>query len=242
MSTGGEVKPIDFFKIAHKRSAVFISGGKGNKGRRDSDDLRAAVVFAVASIDAFFRTKIIHVLRSKRQLNGNNPSPFSESTRKIIQRRISKELFGREYNQINQREREAVDALCESRKPSLMKYLEGALNEMSFQSIFQLEDGIKMMGEKPQEIWNKISKAGITNADSVQVSGKQKKKREGRRVDLKVQIGNLFSRRHLIVHHADLSLQSRKNRGAERKISYNTVKRWIESVEKIVKKIDSIIS
>lgn len=92
MAQTKEIKPIDFFNSAIKRSDSFISGGLGNKGRRDADDLRAAVVFAVASIDAFFRTKIIHVLRKNRQTNTNN-FILSDSARKVIQKKLQQNFL-----------------------------------------------------------------------------------------------------------------------------------------------------
>ena len=235
------ITPIEIFNRAHVRSMAFISGGVGNKGRRDADDLRAAVVFAVASIDTFFRAKIVHILLTERSSMSN--FSLSDSTRKIIQKTIAKKIFsGREYNQLNLEEKNAVDAMCESKKPYLIRYLQVALTEMSFQGVSQLDEGIKMMGKKPQEIWQKVISYEDNNSSSQKSVGRPKKKRRGKKTDIKVQLKNLFSRRHKIVHEADLNLQSRKHRGQERKISYDTVKNWIDSTEKIIKKLDSVIS
>ena len=109
---------------------------------------------------------------------------------------------------------------------------------MSFQSVDQLNEGLKIMGERPDEIWGKI------NSEIVRIKpsniGRPKKQRRGPKVNLIVQLGNLFSRRNKIVHHADLSL-GRKHKGQERQIKYDAVKRWIDSVGKTIRRMDSVI-
>lgn len=127
--------------------------------------------------------------------------------------------------------------MCDSNKPSLIKYLEDALDFTSFQSINQLNDGLKIMGEKPEEIWGKISSQV---ADVTHTMGRPKKKKKGPKVNLKVQLDNLFFRRNKIVHRADLS-SGKKHRGKEGQIKYDTVKRWIDSVKKTIIKMDSLI-
>ena len=112
-----EIKPIDFFNSAIKRSESFISGGRGNKGRRDADDLRAAVVFAVASIDAFFRAKTIYVLRKKRQTNTNS-FILSESARKAVQKKIAMKLFNREYAQLDTQKKRRLTYYASQRNPA----------------------------------------------------------------------------------------------------------------------------
>lgn len=235
-----EITPIKIFKRANGRAEIFISGGKGNKGRRDADDLRAAVVFAVASIDAYFRSKIIYALRKKKS---KQSSSFSEPAVKIVQKIIAKRLFsGKEYSQLKQHEKQAVNAMCESGKPYLINYLQEALEDISFQSVDRLDEGMKILGEKPQEIWGKINaKVGGSKRRKPAI-GRPKKKKTGPKVDIRIQLRNLFSRRHRIVHDADLSIQGRRSRGKEISISYDTVKKWINSTKAMVEKLDTIIN
>ena len=111
--------------------------------------------------------------------------------------------------------------------------------QISFQSTNQLDDGIRMMGEKPDEIWGRIN-SKASEISTKRIIGRPRIKKRGPKVNLTVQLQNLFSRRNKIVHQADLSL-SKKLKGKERQIKYNVVKRWVDSVEKMITKIDSNI-
>ncbi len=224
-----EITPIKIFKSAHNRSKIFISGGKGKKGRRDADDLRAAVVFCVSSIDAYFRSKIIYILRKQNQSPGRSSLP--DAVKKHIQKMIAKKLFNnREYGQLKSEEKEAIDALYNSGKPSLITYLQKALDDFSFQNADRLDEGIRMMGGRQQEIWGKIGQ-----------DDPKPQKTMGRKVDVKIQMRNLFLRRHRIVHDADLSIHGKKSRGQPISISYVTVKKWIDSTERMINYLDSMI-
>lgn len=235
-----EVTPIKIFKSAHDRSSNFISGGKGNKGRRDADDLRAAVVFAVSSVDAYFRSKIIHILRKKNQSSADRLLP--NSVKKHIQKMISRDLFNnREYSQLRSKEKEAVDAMYNSKKPYLITYLQKSLEDLSFQNMDRLEEGVKMMGGRPQEIWGKINQSIIRDSQPQRTIGRPKKVKKGPKTNVKIQIRNLFLRRHRIVHDADLSIHGKRSRGQPISISYGIVKKWIDSTEILVNNVDSMI-
>ncbi|TSC74045.1 MAG: hypothetical protein G01um101433_1112 [Parcubacteria group bacterium Gr01-1014_33] len=233
-----EITPITIFKSAHTRSKAFLSQGKENKTIRDADDLRAAVVFAVSLMDAYFRSKIIYILRKKNQ--SLDRKWFPDAVKKPIQKMIARELFNKD-SQLLPRQREAIDAVYNSGKPTLITYLQKYLEDFSFQNIERLDEGMKMMGAKPQEIWEKVNQGKIKDVKPQKNIGRPKKRKKGRKTDIKIQLRNLFSKRHRIVHDADLDIHGKKSRGQALSISYTTVKKWIDSTETMINHLDSII-
>lgn len=233
------ITPIEIFNRAHARSEVFISGGKGNKGRRDADDLRAAVVFAVAAIDAYFRFKIIDYWRKKRTSNGSNYK-LSSPAEVIVKRAIAKKLFNTtDIKKISKNEKEAVYLIAESNKPSVINYLEQALQEISFQNVKMMDEAISMMGFTPQEIWGRAQSDLKSKKSLRKQLGRPVKNKRGKKAEIRVQLENLFLRRHIIVHEADIILRSKQRKGKERGISYTTVKKWVSYAKKAIYFINS---
>lgn len=77
-----KVKPLKIFKLAHERSRAFLR--EDSQGPRAKDDLRAAVVFAVVAVDAYFRVKVIHVLRTRRASKKFPQNPTGHNCKKTF--------------------------------------------------------------------------------------------------------------------------------------------------------------
>jgi hypothetical protein len=226
------VSAIQIFDTAYKRAEWFLSGQRADsKGRRAHDDLRAAVVFAVAAVDAFTRAKVIGVLRTRR-VRSRTTFKLPEVAKELLRKYVTKETFKKEYGKaLTKRERAFVDSYCDSSSEAVILDLQEALQEMSFQSLPQIDLAIRLMGCKQEEVWSRLqtsAKKGTT-------------KRRGKVPAPRVQLSRMFARRHIIVHEADLNIQSRTLRGKARKITYPTVRRWVTEAHKLVKQLDSAV-
>ncbi len=231
--------PIQIFKSAYDRAENFLVRGKKG-GPKDKDDLRAAVVFAVAAIDTFFRFKTVeHIKRQRAKNIVGFRLPFA--AQKLIRDVVAKENFEREYKDLKDANKELVDALLATNKLSLLKYLEAALKHQSFQSIEQISEGLKIMDKTPSEIWSKFSTSRKKNKKSVK-HGRPYKIKPGKKIDAETQMRRLFSRRHLIVHESDVILRGKKLVGIARKIQYTEVKKWLEHSKQAIAEINKIIS
>lgn len=220
------ISPIKMFDSAHARADGFLTRGLGAKGK---DDLRAAVVFAVAAIDAFFRAKVTDYFRKNRL--SDNKSKIPELAQKLIREEIAKKNFNKEYQNLTNDKKQIVNTTCESNKQFLIKYLEQALKSESFQGIDKIDKAFRMMDKKPQEIWGKFDSSAKVS-EHLAIEKQKKKNKAGRKIDTKTQLGRMFLRRHIIVHEADLVLTGRKNVGGERKIEHAAVKKWLDSSKK----------
>jgi hypothetical protein len=233
------LSPIQIFNSAHDRAEIFL---ERNPGKRAKDDLRAAAVFVVAAIDAYFSVKIVAHLKSEYY---KNPSKFNPSlaARNLIKEQIAKRSFNnKDFKDLKKHEKELVSTLAESNKSSIISYLESAIKMQSFQAIEKIDEAFKIMGKNPPEIWNKVDSVIKSGKPSHKKKiGRPKRNKGGRKVDVRIQLENLFKRRHLIVHEADVVLRGRASVGKERQISYETVKKWLTYSQKSIKEIDKLI-
>lgn len=233
------ISPIKMFDSAHARAQGFLNRGLGPK---DRDDMRAAIVFAVAAIDAFFRRKIPDHLRKELVKTGFR---FPESTLQLIREAVSTKNFSKSYTEVseNKDHKQLVDNICKTGGKSLIPFLEDALKRESFQGLGRIDDALRMMGHKPAEIWGKFNfSVKIPVVEKKVGAGRPIKKKVGRKIDLKTQMKRLFERRHLIVHDADLILTGKKSVGQERLIDFEEVKVWLTSSQKSIREINKIIS
>ena len=90
------ISPIQFFNTAHARAEGFL--GLDSKGRTPDDDFRAAVVFSVSAIDAYFHAKIIRHLRERQQKEGK--FVMSSAAQEMILSEVAKSLTGTEYRDL----------------------------------------------------------------------------------------------------------------------------------------------
>ena len=115
--------PKQIFDSAHERAESFLKSTE--KGPKAKDNLRAAVVFAVAAIDAYFRAKIVKFLKEQRDKN----VPKFEmplTAQKILREAVAKHTLAKVYRDLKKDEKELVDTLVESNKSSLFTYLDKA--------------------------------------------------------------------------------------------------------------------
>ncbi|MDE2079609.1 MAG: hypothetical protein KGI73_04480 [Patescibacteria group bacterium] len=222
---------------AHERALSFVDG----QGRREYNKLRAAVVFETAAIDSYFRVKIISFIKKERE---KKSFQLSSTATNLLKDAIALRIFSKQFKDLNREQKELITNSLDSNKPSITGYLEKAISRESFQSIDKIGEAFKVMGlTSPQEVWSRIQTA-INTGKSIKKNkiGRPRVNRGGRKADVKIQLGNMFIKRHLIVHEADIVLRGRKSVGEERQISYNTVKRWLASSKKTIEQIDNLIS
>lgn len=232
--------PIQIFELAHQRAEDFL--GLTTKGRKADDDLRAAVVFSVAAVDAYFHTKILKHFREKRTKSGNFTLPIA--AQELIREVVALELTKSEYRDLPKKKQELVNYACVSSNPSLLSYLEEALKRKSFQSTEDMSSAMRIMGQTPQEIWGRFDSSTKVKAKKLsekRTAGRPKKNKRGRKIDAKKQMGKLFSRRHLIVHDADILVRGNKS-GKPRPINSTYVRKWINSSKDAIKRIDNLIT
>ena len=235
------ISPIQIFSDAHTRADSFLIGGKKG-GPKAKDDLRAAVVFAVAAIDTFFRFKIIDYLKRQRDKNLTN-FKLPITAQKLVRDIVAKECFEKEYKDLKEKQKELVDISVVTNKSSLIQYLEVALKQESFQSIEQISDGLRIMDKTPSEIWGKFSSSKkIAKIKSGKRQGRPSKSKRGKKIDAKTQMSRLFTRRHLIVHESDVTLRGKKLVGKPRKIEYTDVKKWLEHSKKAIEEINKLVA
>lgn len=232
--------PKQIFDSAHERAESFLRSSE--KGPKAKDNLRAAVVFAVAAIDAYFRAKIIKILKEQRD---KNVSAFQMplAAQKIIREAVSGHILAKHYRDLKKDEKEPIDALVESNRSSLFGYLDKALEYESFQSIEKMSEALKIMGKIPSEIWGRFD-ASTKSPKKVlkkRRPGRPFKSKVGKKINAKIQMERMFKKRHKIVHEADIVLRGRKLVGKQRKIEYASVKKWLEHSQKTIHAIDKLI-
>ena len=233
------ISPIQFFSTAHTRAEGFL--GLDSKGRTPDDDLRAAVVFSVSAVDAYFHAKIIRHLRERQQKEGR--FAMSPAAQEMILGEVSKSLTGSEYRDLPNDKKKLIDLACAASDPSLITHLEEALKKKSFQGIGDMSKAMEIMGKNPQEIWGKFdssTKLKIVKKKNPK-GGRPLKPKFGKKIDAKVQLERLFNRRQAIIHNADTSLKG-KWAGKPTGISGPVVKRWLKSSEETIKRIDKLIA
>lgn len=232
--------PIQIYDSAHERAEHFLKSGQS--GPKAKDELRAAVVFAVAAIDAFFRAKMIKYLKEQREQTGKS-FQLPLAAQKIVREEVAKQTFNRkQYNQLRKPEKELVDTLVESSKSSLIAYLEDALEYESFQSIGKMSEALSVMGKTPSEIWGRFDASGKTpNIKKKPGRGRRPRPKVGKKIDAKIQMERMFRKRHHIVHEADIVLRGRRRVGELRKIEHDTVKKWLEHSKRAIHEINKLI-
>jgi|SRR3989344_5947514 len=233
--------PKQIFDSAHERAESFLKSTE--KGPKAKDNLRAAVVFAVAAIDAYFRAKIVKFLKEQRDKN----VPKFEmplTAQKILREAVAKHTLAKVYRDLKKDEKELVDTLVESNKSSLFTYLDKALEYESFQSIEKMSEALKIMGKIPSEIWGRFDASTKSSKKVVKKKGPGRpfKQRVGKKIDAKTQMERMFKKRHQIVHEADVVLRGKKLVGKQRKIEFNSVKKWLEHSRKTIHSIEKLIT
>lgn len=232
--------PIDIFDSAHKRALTFLEVGKS--GPKSKDNLRAAVVFAVAAVDTFCRVKIIKYLKEQREKRG--PAfKMSPAAQKLAREILAKKSFRKEYRDITKIDKEMVDTFVSSSNSKLISYLEDALEQESFQGIDKISDAFKIMDKNPLEIWGKFdASTKLKKPKRKKRPGRPFKTKIGKKIDAKTQMERMFKKRHLIAHQADVVISGKKLVGKLRKIEYLEVKKWLEHSRRAIHEINRLIT
>lgn len=224
--------PLDIFNAAHKRADIFLNERSPKK--KKFDDLRAAVIFEVAAIDAYFKVKVINVLRG--QIKGRG-FVIPESVRNLAKEAAASSGYnGKGYKQLKKEEKRLVDLACSSNESEIVDYVQAAFNKLSFQSISSIDTALAMMGKKPSEIWPKIATQRKLKSKKDNLRTKA-----GRKIQATVQLKALFSRRHRIVHEADIVLWGKKKQGQQRQIVIEDVRKWLKSSNETIRAINRLV-
>ncbi|OGG79303.1 hypothetical protein A3A39_01900 [Candidatus Kaiserbacteria bacterium RIFCSPLOWO2_01_FULL_54_13] len=232
--------PIDIFDSAHKRALAFLEVGKS--GPKSKDNLRAAVVFAVAAVDTFFRVKIIKYLKEQREKR-DSTFKMSPAAQKLVREILSKKSFRKEYRDITKTDKDMVDVFVASSNSKLISHLEDALEQESFQGIDKISDAFKIMDKNPPEIWGKFdASTKLKKPKRKKGPGRPFKSKLGKKIDAKTQMERMFKKRHFIAHQADVVISGKKLVGKLRKIEYSTVRRWLEHSRKAIHEINKLIA
>ncbi|MEK7480375.1 MAG: hypothetical protein AAB665_03775 [Patescibacteria group bacterium] len=234
------IAPIQIFNSADERAKKFLGTGKGPK---DKDNLRAAVVFEVAAIDAYFRAKVVRFLKTQYEKSLKDfkmPFAAQKLIRLIVEASIEKKKGATGLDKIQKR---IIRASAETTNSQSFYLLEEALKRhQTFQSIEQISHAFRIMGKNPDHTWSlfdlstktKDEKKAITGAKK---RGPKKKNKRGPKIDAKKQMNRLFGRRHLIVHEADIFLTGKQRTGHKRPIEYEMVKKWLEKSGEAIHRI-----
>ena len=107
-----------------------------------------------------------------------------------------------------------------------------------------MSEALKIMGKIPSEIWGRFDASTKSSKKVVKKKGPGRpfKQRVGKKIDAKTQMERMFKKRHQIVHEADVVLRGKKLVGKQRKIEFNSVKKWLEHSRKTIHSIEKLIT
>lgn len=215
------MKALDLFEINFQRAKELValhrsnySRGRPVAGGSGDEILRSAVVFAVASLDAYLgmrASQVVDQIIFKRR-------PLPERATSYVERGLKDHDLARILLNI---------ALSANPRKQIVKRLENILSKETFQKPHQVEEALKIMGVNNP--WRTLDRC---------LAPVRGPRRRGQ-YSCKKFLLDLTNRRDNIVHQGDVYI-SPKHHGKLKPISRTQTDEWLKKLRKVVLTIEQI--